>query len=276
MHALIIREPWIGLILAGRKTWEMRSSGTQIRGRIGLIRKGSGLVVGVADLVESLPPLDAAQFADARNRHQVPPENEADALGGGWVHPWVLADARALPRPVPAGQKPGQVIWVPLSPAVAAEIDDQIGPSTCAVSQSHAVSEASAATIAQKPIAKASVPGAASSSRRSATSQEITVELTDGAIRNANLSVRKALHMLPDDVLGGTNRDLAARGRLTVVFEPGETVETDIPTDKMTLRCRGAVADFFARTGVKGGDVVRMSFDRAGALRVRVASRCQV
>jgi hypothetical protein len=46
MKALIIREPWIGHILAGRKTWEMRTSPTNIRGRIGLIRKGRAIVVG--------------------------------------------------------------------------------------------------------------------------------------------------------------------------------------------------------------------------------------
>src|SRR5947209_18338036 len=50
VKALIIREPWIGHILSGAKTWEMRTSKTSLRGRIGLIRKGSGVVVGVADI----------------------------------------------------------------------------------------------------------------------------------------------------------------------------------------------------------------------------------
>lgn len=48
MDALVIAEPWIGLILDGSKTWEMRSRATRKRGRIALIRKGSGQVVGVA------------------------------------------------------------------------------------------------------------------------------------------------------------------------------------------------------------------------------------
>ena len=52
MKGLIIREPWIGMILAGRKTWEMRSRQTPYRGRIGLIRKGTGMVVGIAEIVD--------------------------------------------------------------------------------------------------------------------------------------------------------------------------------------------------------------------------------
>ena len=49
-RALIIRQPWIGKILDGSKTWEMRGRPTSIRGRIGLIEQGSGMIVGEATL----------------------------------------------------------------------------------------------------------------------------------------------------------------------------------------------------------------------------------
>jgi len=39
VKALIIADPWIDLILDGRKTWEMRSRNTGHRGWFGLIRK---------------------------------------------------------------------------------------------------------------------------------------------------------------------------------------------------------------------------------------------
>lgn len=42
MKALIIDEPWVSLILGGSKTCEMRTTHTQVRGRIALIRKGLG------------------------------------------------------------------------------------------------------------------------------------------------------------------------------------------------------------------------------------------
>ncbi|MBD8246954.1 ASCH domain-containing protein [Xanthomonas campestris] len=45
MKGLVIDEPWISLILSGQKTWEMRSRATSIRGRIALIKKGSGTEV---------------------------------------------------------------------------------------------------------------------------------------------------------------------------------------------------------------------------------------
>jgi hypothetical protein len=125
MKALIIREPWIEQILAGRKTWEMRSSRTHTRGRIGLIRQGTGMVVGVADLVDSRPRLNAAKLSASRRWHAIPKEEAAAACKKGRLYPWVLRNARRLERPVRAGQKPGQVIWVSLSPKVAAAIERQ-------------------------------------------------------------------------------------------------------------------------------------------------------
>lgn len=57
MKALIIDEPWISRMLDGSKTWEMRSRSTENRGRFALIRKGSGQVVGVAELAGCRGPL---------------------------------------------------------------------------------------------------------------------------------------------------------------------------------------------------------------------------
>lgn len=134
MKALIIRDPWIDLILDGRKTWELRTSPTKVRGRIGLIRQGTGLIVGVADLVDSLPRLDADTLATSRDRHAVPPEMDTVALEAGWLHPWVLHNARPLEHPVVAGQKSGQVIWVSLVPEIEATIHAQFPPEASTVS----------------------------------------------------------------------------------------------------------------------------------------------
>jgi hypothetical protein len=45
-RGLVIAEPWISQILAGRKTWEMRASATNIRGRIGLISTARRIAAG--------------------------------------------------------------------------------------------------------------------------------------------------------------------------------------------------------------------------------------
>ena len=36
MKGLIIREPWIGMIMDGSKTWELRTQHTTMRGEIAL------------------------------------------------------------------------------------------------------------------------------------------------------------------------------------------------------------------------------------------------
>jgi hypothetical protein len=123
MKALIIDEPWISSILAGRKTWEMRKTGCKYRGPIALIRKGSGQVVGTAVLTDSKPPLpDAAAYAAAEPFHCIPPNRQQQAFAGGWRTPWVLTNARPLIKPVRYSHPNGAVIWVNLDEAVAAQV----------------------------------------------------------------------------------------------------------------------------------------------------------
>ena len=62
MRALLIRRPWIDMILDGKKTWEIRGSRTWVRGQIRLIASRSGTVVGVCDLVDCIGPLTAEEF----------------------------------------------------------------------------------------------------------------------------------------------------------------------------------------------------------------------
>ena len=128
MKALVIDEPWIDKILRGKKIWEMRKATCRIRGRIGLIRKGSGQVVGVADLVDSKAPLASRkEYAVAERFHGIPPDQQAQAFAGGWRTPWVLARVRPLPRPVRYIHPSGAVIWVNLAADVETQIAAQVG-----------------------------------------------------------------------------------------------------------------------------------------------------
>lgn len=127
-RALVIREPWITHILAGRKTWEMRSQATSVRGPIGLIRQGTGMVVGVACLVASPPALTRANYMNYRGQHAIPEPMLDEVMANGWVYPWVMDEIRALHRPVRYRHKSGAVKFVILEPevreAVAAQISD--------------------------------------------------------------------------------------------------------------------------------------------------------
>ena len=64
------------------------------------------------------------------------------------------------------------------------------------------------------------------------------------------------LDFFPGDTVGGANKDDAAPRRLTVSFQPGQTVDTDIDKTKRILRARAPVRDFIARAGLAEADTV--------------------
>jgi len=113
-RGLVIDTPHIDRILSGAKTWEMRSTATKIRGPIALIRKGSGQVVGTAELVDSLGPFTDAQMLDNYSRHMIDPTRIQSGVVAKWRHAWVLRDAKPLAHPIPYVHRPGAVIWVAL------------------------------------------------------------------------------------------------------------------------------------------------------------------
>jgi hypothetical protein len=84
VQGLIIADPWIGYILDGSKTWEMRSSPTQVRGAFALIRKGTGAVSGVATLAGVGWALTPAQMLETCHLHQIP----AEMIRSGEVAKW--------------------------------------------------------------------------------------------------------------------------------------------------------------------------------------------
>src|ERR1017187_7955597 len=113
MRALLIRHPWIDMILDGGKTWEIRGSRTSVRCQIALIASGSGTVVGVCDLVDCIGPLTANQFRTNAKKAGMRP-SEATL---GWyrqTYAWVMAKPRRLKHPVPYEHPSGAVIWVRL------------------------------------------------------------------------------------------------------------------------------------------------------------------
>ncbi|WP_210213603.1 DUF4357 domain-containing protein [Mesorhizobium sp. M2A.F.Ca.ET.039.01.1.1] len=127
IKGLIINEPCISLVLNGQKIWEMRKTQTSIRGPIALIRKGSGLIVGVVDIVDCLPTLDESEYARHENSHHIPPSRQLRARLDGWSVPWVFTNVRQLLQPVPYRHPNGAVIWVNLQPAIADTISRQLG-----------------------------------------------------------------------------------------------------------------------------------------------------
>lgn len=119
--ALVIREPWISMILRGEKTWEMRSTAVSIRGSIALIRSGSGQIVGIANLVGCQGPLSDDEISIYEPFHRVPASEIRN-----WKYAWKLEHCRALPMPVSYRHPKGAVKWVTLDEVTRDELSRQL------------------------------------------------------------------------------------------------------------------------------------------------------
>lgn len=123
MKGLIIDSPHIDNILDGRKTWEMRSTGTKQRGLIALIRKGSGTVIGTVELIDSVGPLTDAERLAGQPHHLVPPERFERPEAAKYRHGWVVRSPCRFPRPIRYQHPPGAVIWVALNEEVSGQVE---------------------------------------------------------------------------------------------------------------------------------------------------------
>lgn len=90
-HPRAVKEPWITFILQNKKTWELRGSVTNMRGRIGLVASGSGCIVGGATLIGCRGPLSAEDLRENSERHCVP----LDQAGAVYrnTHAWCVCPA---------------------------------------------------------------------------------------------------------------------------------------------------------------------------------------
>lgn len=107
-RALIVKQPHISRILDGSKTLEMRRTGTNVRGRIGLIEQGTGLIVGTCIIENSfyfLPSDLPKHFKKHCIDYEEHPEFKI------YCHGWELSNAKAI-KPVPYKHPMGAVIFV--------------------------------------------------------------------------------------------------------------------------------------------------------------------
>ncbi|MGZ8159340.1 MAG: ASCH domain-containing protein [Methylobacter sp.] len=119
---LVIKSPYIDRILAGTKTWEMRSSTTSVRGPIALIKQGSGQVVGIANLADVKGPLSKQDKLKFIDKHQISLDQLESGETDKWDTVWVLEDAQPLIIPVRYQHPNGAVIWVKLDHEVQGKL----------------------------------------------------------------------------------------------------------------------------------------------------------
>ncbi|MFJ5486147.1 ASCH domain-containing protein [Hansschlegelia beijingensis] len=275
MKGLIVDEPWISSILSGEKTWEMRKTANHDRGLVALIRKGSGSVVGVAQLVDCKAPIRPEEYAATERFHGIRGDAQRWAIESGYLVPWVLEAARSLPKPVAYRHKPGSQSRIILDDDVAREVRRQI-------ENSHVVADAAGSPQPSRASRAMPTPAREGGSRTRIVGRidgdTAYVPLSDGNIRHGHFYLRSVLGFFPETAIGGSDASQQARFLLTVRYEPGATVRTDIAgPNRISLekrsvhfffRERGPIRDFFARSGAQGGDTVVIRRDAPGSYTV--------
>jgi hypothetical protein len=125
-RALMVREPYISFILMSRKRWELRGTPTNMRGRIGLIRSGSGLVIGECEIVGCEGPLPfevlrRSENLSAEERQELklagqPPYLQKDGVSSK-TYAWVVTNPLVYREPVPYRHPSGAITFVDLTKA---------------------------------------------------------------------------------------------------------------------------------------------------------------
>jgi hypothetical protein len=115
MKGLIIRSPWIDLILSGKKTWEIRGQKTTNLETIALIKSGTKTIVGVAKLRKVYGPLSLKDYILHKDKHLALDEELEEGLPYKTTYAWELEDVIQLIEPVPYNHPMGSIIWVNLN-----------------------------------------------------------------------------------------------------------------------------------------------------------------
>lgn len=111
MKGLIIKSPWADYILEGKKSWEIRGSNTKIRGEIAIIKSGTGLIYGTAELVDVIK-LSKDMFESEIEKHQIRNMKYEELYKKPYA--WVFQKPVYFTTPVPYQHPQGAVIWVNL------------------------------------------------------------------------------------------------------------------------------------------------------------------
>lgn len=257
-RALIVAEPWLDLILSGKKIWEMRSRSTKLRGWVGLIRKGSGKVVGAVKITGSGDALDTNAMLANHDRHLIPVDTIRAGLVASWNTPWYLENAIKFAEPIHYHHPSGAVTWVSLEDAVCQAIAAQMPGSISEASQSF-VFAAPKPTKTTLPLSKPAMvipvqplnePVLEKVSERYLGEAEVT----NGNLKNNHIYLRGFLDAFPSDLIAGRDQ---VPPKMAYLSANGITAtETDICPRHRFFRDRSWTRRFFEMNDAQPGDRV--------------------
>lgn len=274
-RGLVIREPWIDLILSGQKTWEMRSPAPAWRGWFGLIRKGSGQISGIARLADVGRALTQSQMIETIDKHCIPETMIRSGEVEKWTTPWILADVQVLTQPVRYRHPNGAITLFTLeletSEAIAAQLDGRAAPAMRAaeklIPSTPPIRPAVVTTSSTIPAAT-TTPAARPSSTAGILLGEI--EITAGNLKNNHFYLRSFLDRFPKELIGGRDRPNAVLARLETDDARFATTTDICPTHRF-FRDRCWTRSFFERSGAASGDSVAVH--EIGPYRYQISLR---
>ena len=106
---LVVKNPWLELILAGKKVWEIRGESTKVRGKIAL-SGGGGLIDGQCHITNSFA-IDKGVLGKHVGKHCV---KDLGVIPYRRPHAWVLSKARRYKTPFEYSHPRGAIKWVKL------------------------------------------------------------------------------------------------------------------------------------------------------------------
>ena len=106
---LVVKNPWLELILAGKKVWEIRGESTKVRGKIALSGRG-GRIDGQCHITNSLA-IDKGVLRKHVAKHCV---KDLGVIPYPRPHAWVLSKARRYKTPFEYSHLRGAIKWVKL------------------------------------------------------------------------------------------------------------------------------------------------------------------
>ena len=109
---LIIKEPWIDLILNGKKTWEIRNKNTLYRGKVYLIKSGSSKIFGECTLINS-QNISFNEFLENTDKHMVK-DLSLLKYDRNKLFAWILVNPKLYEKPISYTHPKGAIVWVDL------------------------------------------------------------------------------------------------------------------------------------------------------------------
>ena len=108
---LIVKNPWLDLILSKDKTWEIRDAQTKQRGKVHLALSGAGgRIVGQCHITDSVA-IDKITLRTTFSKHRI---KDLARITYRRPHAWVLSKARRYMKPFVYSHPQGAIKWVRL------------------------------------------------------------------------------------------------------------------------------------------------------------------